>query len=81
MCHTTHIIIFILTPVFEIVVSSPILLFRLIAIVLVLLSDIAFHGFDTLGILLGEMLQWYIRMLADSFVIVRITTWSFLVHC
>ena len=78
MCHTTHIIIFILTPVFETVVSSPISWFILIAIVSVLLSAIAFHRFDTLGILHGEMLQWYIRALVDSFVTVRITTWSFL---
>jgi hypothetical protein len=31
---------------------------------------LTFLGFDTLGILHGEMLQWYIRALVNSFVIV-----------
>jgi hypothetical protein len=73
VCVTLPLYIIYLTPAFECVVS--------LYLSLGLhseqkhkskISAIAFHGFDTLGILsfLGEMLQWFICALADSFMII-----------
>jgi hypothetical protein len=72
VCHTTP-IIFYLTPAFECVASLYLSLgLHLEQKHKSKISAIAFLGFDTLGILSfhGEILQWIICVLADSFMII-----------